>query len=102
MKEQFGPASPVPPLPEGFRVVGGARADVAGRPAAVVVYAPTDPAETRPTLLFVQADDTPAEVTAEPVTRDVGDYHQMTWDAEPYALRVVGAGPPERLRGFAP
>lgn len=102
LKEQLGPASPVPPLPDGFRVVGGARTDVAGRPAAVIVYAPTDPAETRPTLLFVHADDTPAEVTAEPVTREVGDYHQLVWDAEPYALRVVGAGPPERLRGFAP
>ena len=34
LKDQLGPASPVPPVPEGFRVVGGARADVAGRPAA--------------------------------------------------------------------
>jgi anti-sigma factor RsiW len=104
LKDQLGPASPVPPVPEGFRVVGGARADVAGRPAAVVVYAPTDdPAETRPTLLFLQADDTPAEVTAEPVVaRDIGDYHQLAWDMEPFALRVVGTGSPERLRGFAP
>lgn len=119
LADQLGrPFPAAPPVPEGFRLVGGARAPssaaAAARPGgaaggdededvAVIVYAPADAtAEARPTLLFVRPDATPAGAPAGPVSLEVAGHRQLAWEAEPYEFRLVSAEPSDRLRGFAP
>lgn len=99
---------PVPPLPvpNGFRLVGGAKARLASHDAAVVAYVPTGAGDTQRTLLFVQtagwdpsADERQGAV---PVPLAVSGYNELAWAADPYSFRLVSAEPPARLRAFAP
>jgi hypothetical protein len=122
---QLGRSFPQPPVPAGFRLVGGARAELARHDAAVIVYAPAAAAgesgeggpvaaaaaeakaaaPPRPTLLFVHAaEPTLGEEgrSTPPVPLEVAGYHQLAWESQPYSFRLVSAEPPARLREFAP
>jgi hypothetical protein len=86
--------------------VGGAKARLASRDAAVIAYKPTDQGDTRPTLLFVEpaglapsADERQGSV---PVPLAMAGYNELAWAADPYSFRLVSAEPTARLRAFAP
>jgi anti-sigma factor RsiW len=97
---------PTLPVPNGFRLVGGAKARLASRDAAVIAYAPTGRGDTQPTLLFVQqagfAPSADERQGAVPVPLAVAGYNELAWAADPYLFRLVSAEPPARLRAFAP
>jgi anti-sigma factor RsiW len=105
LADEFGYASPAPVMPEGFRLVGAARAELNQQPAAIIVYAPVDGGDLQPTLLFIQpatGDTKILDDAAVGVPVTVAGYNQLNWDAEPYSFRLVSAEPPDRLRAFAP
>jgi anti-sigma factor RsiW len=102
---QLGRSFPAPPVPEGFKLVGGGRTELGRDGAAMIVYAPTAGADPNPTLLFVQAaaaSGSAAAPTATPVPFERAGYHQLAWKADPYSFRIVSAEPPSRLHEFAP
>ena len=97
-------AFPTPPVPTGFKLVGGGKADLGQEDAAMLVYAATEERDPHPTLLFVQASSPDGALTqaATPVPVEAGGYHQLVWQADPYSFRLVSAEPPARLHEFAP
>jgi anti-sigma factor RsiW len=95
-------AFPTPPMPAGFKLVGGGKADLGEVDAAMLVYAPTDEGDPHPTLLFVQASPDGAQAqAAAPIPVETGGYHQLVWQTDPYSFRLVSAEPPARLHEFA-
>lgn len=98
---QLGRSFPAPPVPDGFKLVGGGRAELGRQSAAMIVYARTS-GDAHPTLLFVQPATPEAGEAAVPVPLEIEGYHQIAWAAEPYSFRLVSAEPPARLRAFAP
>ena len=96
-------AFPTPPMPAGFKLVGGGKADLGEVDAAMLVYAadrrgrPAPDAAVRPGL----PPDGAQTQAAAPIPVETGGYHQLVWQTDPYSFRLVSAEPPARLHEFA-
>lgn len=100
---------PEPPVPEGFRLIGADRAELATGEAMALVYgrAGAEGDAGAPLILFVQP--LPAEAAAAgdgptgPAAAPQGDLQGLTWEAGSFRYRLVGRGAAEEeLRRFAP
>ncbi|HEX6010312.1 MAG TPA: zf-HC2 domain-containing protein [Geminicoccaceae bacterium] len=101
-------AVPVPPVPDGYRVVGADRAALPSGAAGFVVYASQAAAGTAaPLLLFVQpaaggAGEPQAQEPEVPVgwRRSEAGLNELSWRTASFRYTLVGRQPEEELRLF--
>ena len=100
-------AVPVPPVPDGYRVVGADRAALPSGAAGFVVYASqAADGAAAPLLLFVQPA---ASATGEPEaqepeapvsSRGEAGLNELSWRTASFRYTLVGQQPEEELRHF--
>jgi anti-sigma factor RsiW len=92
----------LPPVPDGYRLVGATRADLAGAASGALIYTEVADPESAPVMLFVSdAPGAPAEpVELSPPVEDDHGLHQVRWSADRLSYTAVGEVPSDRLLQF--
>lgn len=91
----------VPPVPEGYRLIGASRADLAGSPSGALIYTEVDDPESPPVMLFVSdGSQVPTAPVALPADQAADGLHQVRWSADHLSYVAVGPVPTERLMQF--
>lgn len=97
---ELGRPVPPPPLPEGYRLVGAAHAELAGGWAGVLIYAPDAAPEAEPVMLFVQPEGAGSAATAVTATPDAAGLREVHWTADSLSYAAIGPLSEEQLLRF--
>lgn len=101
LSAELGRPVVVPPVPDGYRLVGASRAELAGTLSGALIYTEVADPEAAPVMLFVSDA---AEGATGPVELPVGEngdgLHQVRWLADQLSYIAVGPVPSDRLLQF--
>ena len=96
---ELGRPVPVPPVPDGYRLIGATHADLAGGVAGVLIYAQTADADAAPGHA-VRAVRTPMRPVIRPrCPSSIGSsgLHEVRWAADSLSYTAVGPFPEDQL-----
>ncbi len=101
LSAELGRPVVVPPVPDGYRLVGASRAELAGTLSGALIYTEVADPEAAPVMLFVSDA---AEGATGPVELAVGEngdgLHQVRWLADQLSYTAVGPVTSDRLLQF--
>ena len=98
---ELGRPVPLPPVPDGYRLIGATHADLAGGVAGVLIYAQTADVDAAPVMLFVRPDsDASGDQAALPELIGSSGLHEVRWATDSLSYTAVGPFPEDQLVRF--
>jgi anti-sigma factor RsiW len=98
---ELGRPVALPPVPEGYRLVGAGRTDLAAGASGALIYSDVADPEAAPVMLFVSPGPSgPADPVELPSASDADGLRQVRWGADRLSYTAVGSVPAERLLQF--
>lgn len=101
LSAELGRSVPLPPLPEGYHLVGASQTDLNGGVAGALIYAQVLDPEAAPVMLFIHSGTAAGTDSAElPGAADAVGLQQVDWTVDSLSYTAVGPVPADQLRRF--